>query len=66
MGFARILNFKDFSQKGRSFCIPLVLPDDAHDIYLLFFSVRSLPGGIILQGVLLLQGSRSIFACHYG
>jgi hypothetical protein len=25
-----------------------------------------LPGGIILQGVLLLQVSMSIFACHYG
>jgi hypothetical protein len=25
-----------------------------------------LPGGIILQGVLLLQGSMSVFACHYG
>jgi hypothetical protein len=25
-----------------------------------------LPGGIILQGVLLFQGSMSIFACHYG
>jgi hypothetical protein len=25
-----------------------------------------LPGGIILQGVLLLQGSTSVFACHYG
>jgi hypothetical protein len=24
-----------------------------------------LPGGI-LQGVLLLQGSMSVFACHYG
>jgi hypothetical protein len=25
-----------------------------------------LPGGINLQGVLLLQGSMSVFACHYG
>jgi hypothetical protein len=25
-----------------------------------------LPGGIILQEVLLFQGSMSVFACHYG
>jgi hypothetical protein len=25
-----------------------------------------LPGGIILQGVLLLQGYMNVFACHYG
>jgi hypothetical protein len=36
-------------------------------ILLLLLLQRSLlPGGIILQGVLLLQGSMSSFACHYG
>jgi hypothetical protein len=33
---------------------------------LLLLQRSLLPGGIILQGVLLLQGSMSIFACHYG
>jgi hypothetical protein len=33
---------------------------------LLLLQCSLLPGGIILQGVLLLQGSMSVFACHYG
>jgi hypothetical protein len=35
-------------------------------ILLLLLQRSLLPGGIILQGVLLLQGSMSVFACHYG
>jgi hypothetical protein len=35
-------------------------------IELLLLQHSLLPGGIILQGVLLLQGSMSVFACHYG
>jgi hypothetical protein len=38
---------------------------DCHNLLLLLQRLL-LPGGIILQGVLLLQGSMSIFACHYG
>jgi hypothetical protein len=38
--------------------IPLLL--------LLLLQHSLLPGGNILQGVLLLQGSMSVFACHYG
>jgi hypothetical protein len=36
------------------------------DILLVLLQRSLLPGGIILQGVLLLQGSMSVFACHYG
>jgi hypothetical protein len=33
---------------------------------LLLLQCSLLPGGIILQGVLLLQGYMSVCACHYG
>jgi hypothetical protein len=35
-------------------------------LLLLLLQRSLLPGGIILQGVLLLQGSMSVFVCHYG
>jgi hypothetical protein len=37
-----------------------------HFLNLLLLQRSLLPGGIILQGVLLFQGSMSVFACHYG
>jgi hypothetical protein len=35
-------------------------------LLLLLLQCSLLPGVIVLQGVLLLQGSMSVFACHYG
>jgi quinol-cytochrome oxidoreductase complex cytochrome b subunit len=34
-------------------------------LLLLLLQHSLLPGGIILQGVLLIQGSMRVFACHY-
>jgi hypothetical protein len=61
--FVWSLNFTFLHKADETHSIKFIMPC----LYGLLLLQRSLlPGGIILQGALLLQGSMSIFACHYG
>jgi hypothetical protein len=64
------LELQSLVQSHSTFCVsgfgPQVAKPRIRSDLLLLLQCSLLPGGIILQGVLLLQGYMSVFACHYG